>query len=260
MKVPLLCIASAGQKARPDPGLFWALRIHRACNTCLRVQLSWNVECRRHFIRYYIIKKANLMSTRIIGTLLACALVTGCAGMADATAKFANVGVIEQEKSTFDGANLIKMTPAFLYREGATFGVPYKLGAQWNSKAPDQVALVLSHQSNISAGGSAFVAFNSLSINIDGSITTYRTTAPTSNDSSSYNTVTRTIYTASTNSVVLPLSELRKMLAARDCRIRIESSKGYEDAQFTIERIPGGQATAIVPLREFIAKIDAARS
>ncbi|WP_295956030.1 hypothetical protein [Rhodoferax sp.] len=182
------------------------------------------------------------------------------ADMADAASKMANLGVVEQEKSTFDGATIVKMSPAVLYREGATFGVPYKLGAQWNSKAPEHVAIILSHQSNVAAGSSAFVAFSSLSTNIDGSIATYRTGGPTSNDSSSYNTVSRTIYTASTNSVVIPLAELRKMLVARDCRIRIETSKGYEDVQFSIERIPGGQPTAIIPLREFLSKIVAAKS
>lgn len=195
-----------------------------------------------------------------VGALIICLSLTGCADMADTASRMANIGVVEQEKSTFDGASIIKMSPANLYREGAMMGVPFKLGARWNSKAPDQVALILSYQSDVSVGSSAYVGFSGLSVNIDGKISSYRVNAPTSLDNSGYNTVSRTIYTESANAVVIPLVELKRMLAARDCRLRIETNKGYQDAQFSIERIPGGQATAIIPLREFMGRIEATAS
>lgn len=189
--------------------------------------------------------------------LIICLSLTGCAGMADTASRMANIGVVEQEKSTFDGATTVKMSPAVLYREGATMGVPFKLGARWNSKTPSHVALILSYQSDVTVGSSSYVGFTGLSVNIDGKISSYRVNAPTSLDNSGYNTVARTIYTESTNAVVIPLVELKQMLAARDCRLRIETNKGYQDAQFSIERIPGGQATAIIPLREFVGRIEA---
>jgi hypothetical protein len=195
------------------------------------------------------------MSRQIGVVLLLCTLVSGCAGMADATSRLAGIGVIDEEKSTFDGATIVKMSPAFLYREGAWLGVPIKLGARWSSKAPEHVAMVLSYSSNISSGGAAYLGFSGLDINIDGDIKEYKAAGLTSHDSSGYNTVSRTIYTESQNSVVIPLATLQKMLLAKDCRLRIQTGKGYEDVQFSIERIPGGQSTAILHLREFVSRV-----
>lgn len=190
-----------------------------------------------------------------------CGLVHGCAGMADAMSGLAGLGVISEEKSTFDGASIVRMSPAFLYREGATLGVPFKLGAQWSDKSPNHVALILSYSSDIaSGGGRSYLNFEGLDINIDGKISNYNVGGPTSHESGTYNTVSRTIYTESRNSVVVPISVLQDMLSAKDCRLRIRSSRGYEDAQFSIERIPGGQGTAILPLREFASKVQAKRS
>ena len=184
-----------------------------------------------------------------------CVVLSGCAGMTDATSRFARIGVIEEEKSTFDGATIVKVSPAFLYREGAWLGVQVRLGARWNSKAPDYVAMILAYSSNVSSGGTAYLNFSGLDVNIDGKISEYKTTSLTSHDSSSYNKVSRTIYTESQNTVVIPLATLQEMLLAKDCRLRIHTSKGYEDAQFSIERIPGGQSTAIIHLREFMNRV-----
>src|SRR6266581_3343571 len=95
-----------------------------------------------------------------LGVVLAlCILVSGCAGMADVTTRFAGIGIVEEEKSTFDGATIVKMSPAFLYREGAWLGVPIKLGARWSSKAPNQVAMIVSYSSNVSSGA-AYLGFS----------------------------------------------------------------------------------------------------
>src|SRR5690348_10639229 len=104
-------------------------------------------------------------------------LLTGCTGMADSMSRMAGLGVVEEEKSTFDGATIVKVSPAFLYREGAGFGsgVSTKLGAQWNSKTPDLVALVLANSSTSSSSNS-YVSFSGLDINIDGVISEYKTT------------------------------------------------------------------------------------
>lgn len=195
------------------------------------------------------------MSKQLGVVLALCVLVSGCAGMADATSRLAGIGVVEEEKSTFDGATIVTMSPAFLYREGAWLGVPIKLGARWSSKAPNHVAMIVSYSSSVSAGGTAYLNFSGLDVNIDGKISEYKTSGLTSHDSSGYNTVSRTIYTESQNAVVIPLVTLQEMLLAKDCRLRIHTSKGYEDVQFSIERIPGGQSTAILHLREFMTRV-----
>lgn len=193
---------------------------------------------------------------------LLCALVSGCAGMADSMTQLAGIGVVEEEKSTFDGATIVKMSPAFLYREGSGLGdgVNTKLGARWTSKAPDHVALILSYGSSVSSGGATYVNFSGMDVNIDGAISEYKTGGLTSHDSSGYNPVSRTIYTESQNTVVIPLSTLQKMMTAKDVRLRIHTSRGYEDAQFSIERSSGGQSTAIFHLREFMSRVQLQRS
>ena len=75
-----------------------------------------------------------------------------------------------------------------------------------------------------------------------------------------YNTITKTIYTTSTNTVVIPLSILEQMLNAKDCRLRIHSSDGYEDSFFSTEHIPGGQPTAILGMRTFYERIQNAKN
>lgn len=196
---------------------------------------------------------------KIVIIIAALITISGCAGMADAMSKMAGVGVISEEKSTFDGATIVKMSPAWLYAEGS-WGNRVKLGAHWSNKSSEYVALILSYNSDVSSAGSAYIGLSGIDINIDGNIKKYTANTPTSTDSSSYNTVSRTIYTESKNSVVIPYSVLKMMVSAKDCRLRIHTGKGYEDSQFSIERIPGGQGTAILPMREFIKKVDSIKS
>lgn len=191
-------------------------------------------------------------------TLMAAVLGTttaGCAGVADGMSALAGLGVVSEEKATFDGATIVKASPAFLYSGDAWAGVPVQLGARWNDKSPQWVELVLAYRSDV-ARGTAYLSFQGLGINVDGQISHHDVVGPTMHDSSSYNTVSRTIYTQSTNSVPIPLSLFRKMLAAKDCRLRISTSRGYVDSQFSAERIPGGQPTALLSLREFLARVD----
>ncbi|WP_134082400.1 hypothetical protein [Thiohalophilus thiocyanatoxydans] len=179
--------------------------------------------------------------------------------MADATSKMAGLGVVKQEKSTFDDATIVEVSPNWLYDPDSSWGNSVKLGARWSSNAPEHVALVLSHSSNTSGSGAAYVGLSGVEINIDGDIKSFSSGKPTNLDSSGYNSVSRTIYTESKNTVVIPYSLLERMVDSKDCRIRIHTSKGYEDARFTIERIPGGQGTAILSIREFIEKVDAVK-
>lgn len=183
--------------------------------------------------------------------------LSGCAGMADATSKIAGLGVVTQEKSTFDGATIVEVSPNWLYDPEGSWGNSVKLGARWSSNAPEFAALVLSYSSNISGSSAAYVGLSGIDINIDGDIKSFSSGKPTNLDSSGYNSVSRTIYTESKNTVVIPYSILERMMAAKDCRLRIHTSKGYEDARFSIERIPGGQGTAILSIREFIGKVNA---
>ena len=71
--------------------------------------------------------------------------------------------------------------------------------------------------------------------------------------------MSHTIYTSSKNAVVIPYSVLQRMVTAKNCRLRLHTSKGTETADFSTEHIPGGKATAKVSIKEFMAKVAAAR-
>lgn len=173
--------------------------------------------------------------------------------------KLAGLGVVSQHTATFDNATVIEVSPNSLYDPGSTWGTPLQLGARWSSAAPDFVALILAYNSDAAGGMPAYLGLAGLDINIDGSILSYAAGQPTDLSSSAYNTVSHTIYTSSRNAVVVPYTVLQRMVAAKSCRLRLHTSKGYQDADFSSDHIPGGKATAIVSIKEFMAKVAAAR-
>lgn len=185
--------------------------------------------------------------------------LSSCATLDDAMGAASGMGVVSEEHSTFDGATILTVSAMPLWAKGS-WGNAIRLGAHWTSAVPDMVALDMSYASNINSSASAFTQISGIDINTDGEITTWRANTPTQLANSSYNTISHTIYTASSNSVVIPYSLLQRMVAAADCRLRIHTGDGYEDAQFNLERIPGGQATAIVAIKKFMVKVDAARA
>ena len=196
------------------------------------------------------------MTKKILFVIAAVLAISGCTAMD----KMAGLGVIKQHTSTFDNATVIEVSPNSLYDKGSTWGTPLQLGARWTSTAPNSVALILSYKSNISSAAPAYLSLTELGINIDGVISSYSAGQPTNLSSGGYNTVSHTIYTSSKNAVVIPYSVLQHMVDAKDCRLRIHTSKGYQDINFSTEHIPGGKATAIVSIKEFMSSITAVKS
>ncbi len=199
------------------------------------------------------------MAWKFSVALIAAFAVSGCASMADGMSKVAGLGVVKQETSTFDNATIVTASPAFLYAKGSWGGNSVKLGARWSSATPESVALILAYDSNTSGYGNAYIGLTGIDINVDGDISSHAAAGSTDLNSSGYNTVSKTIYTSSKNAVVIPYALLERMVAAKDTRIRIHTSKGYEDAQFSLERIPGGQGTAILAIKELMAKVAAVK-
>lgn len=185
--------------------------------------------------------------------------LSGCASITDTMSKAAGMGVVSEKTSAFDNATTVSVSPAVLWAKGS-WGNRVKLGANWTSAAPDSVALVMAEDSNVTGGAPAYVGISSIELNIDGAKSMYSPGGSTHLDSSGYNNVSNTIYTSSTNAVVIPYPVLQSMVAAKDCRLRIRTSEGFEDAQFNLERIPGGQPTALLSIREFMARVDAIRA
>lgn len=200
-------------------------------------------------------KYRNLL---VAGAAAMAITLSGCAAMAEAGNKAAGLGQITQERSSFDGATIIQASPHFLYNSekpmmSATLSA--KLGARWSSKTPDLVYLVVRYDAGFS--GPSFTNIRGVDINIGGQVSQFDAGGLTNHSSSGYNTVAGTVFTASENGVVIPLELLRKMISAPDCRVRIRTMDGYEDATFSVDRIPGGQTTAKASLGQLLSAIEA---
>lgn len=178
--------------------------------------------------------------------------LTGCAAM-DA---MAGLGVLTQKTSAYDGGEVINVSGQSLYAPGDAMGSPFRLGATWLSEHPDQVSLDLSYSSDARMGSAMFASIRELDVRIDGMESRWQT-ASTQFDTIPYNTVSRTIYTTSSTSIVIPLNMLRAMVNASDCRLRIYSDAGADDVLFSRTTIPGGKPTAITSIRKLLAAIDA---
>lgn len=200
----------------------------------------------------------TLRTLCIAVALAASASLNGCAAMTDTMSAAAGMGVVNEHHSTFDNATEITVSPMPLWAKGS-WGNAVQLGARWSSVAPDYVALEMSYSSNARTGSNMFTSLSGMDINVDGEVTHWQPGTPTHLSNGGYNNVANTVFTASKNSVVIPYALLQRMVSAKDCRLRIHTGEGYEDAQFNIERIPGGQGTAILSIRKFMIKVDAAR-
>jgi len=203
--------------------------------------------------------KKGLIFALSASAAISMATLSGCATMTDAMSTAAGMGVVSTSRDNFNGGTNVSVSPMPLWAPGS-WGNQVQLGAIWTSSAPDSVALEMSFRSNVNAAGSAYASLSGMDIKVDGELTKWRTGAPTSLNSSAYNTVSKTIYTSSSNAVVIPYALLQRMVAAKDCRLRIYIGSSYEDAQFNLERIPGGQPTALLSIRKFMVKVDSMRA
>lgn len=182
-------------------------------------------------------------------------VLTGCAGMADMASRAGGHGIVSVDEATFDGETIVEVTPNWLYDpEGSWNRV--QLGGRWSSGSPDWVALLLSYRSSTSDQGSVYIDLEAIEIRVDSKVSRFEAGRPSNLSSGSYNTVTSSISTQSRNAIIVPLHVVSDMLAFEDVRLRVYTSEGYEDSVFSVERMPGGQGTAILSFREFFDQIN----
>lgn len=190
--------------------------------------------------------------------LLSLAALTGCESVGDSLNQMAGLGVVSQEQSTFDNETIIKVTPNFLYESQSDWGAnDVKLGARWKSSQPDNIIIDLVYDSS-SSSSSTYAQIDSLEINLNNTKHSFSTNSVTSFDHGSYNTTTKTIYTESKNSVIIPKKLLEKMINAESCFLRVNTNKGYEDSNFLIQRSASGNATALSSIKNFLVEVNAA--
>lgn len=176
----------------------------------------------------------------------------GCTAMDE----LAGMGVVSQHVSTVDHATIIEVSPNALYDPGNARGTPLRLGARWTGDAPQSVTLVLSYQSTVSSDAPTVQRFDALQIGIDGQVSSFPASKPNDLSSGFDNSMSHTIRTSSRSEVSIPYALLQRMVAAKDCWLRA----GDQDAKFSADHLPDGKPTAIVSIRAFMAKVDAARA
>lgn len=185
-------------------------------------------------------------------------LLSACTSTADIADQMIDLGTIKTTKETFDGSTTVIASPHRLYDPDRSMWSTslnnFFLGARWNSKHEDTVVLTIEHRGSTSSE-TIYLSVRNININIDGDITSYTTNKSTILSNGGYNTITRTIYTRSRNSVVVSLNTLNEMVSAKDCRLRIHTSKGYQDFIFSVDRIPGGSGASRMSIRKFLSVI-----
>jgi hypothetical protein len=180
--------------------------------------------------------------------------MSGCTTLDQLTGR----GVVTQSTSGFDNATVIEATPNALANVDGTWTEPLELGARWSSAAPDSVALVVGWAPG-TAGTLVFSDTRAFFINIDGKISRYSAGQPTSRAGSEGGPASSDrLY--GINEVVIPYSVLEQMTAAKDCRIRVQTSNGFLDFDFTRAYASGGKPTAINAINQLMAKVAALRN
>ena len=166
---------------------------------------------------------------KLIFSVFATIIITGCSSTID---KMAGIGQLETNISDFSGDTFIELSKTRnahpTEKQASTF-----FGLRWDSSIRDTVFLKLINQSDASSSDT-YVNYESIEIKIGDDVYTFDA-GKTIQNSGSYNSVSKTIYTTSRASVSLPLSLLKKMVNAEDCRIRINTYKWYEVVLFHVD-------------------------
>jgi len=186
----------------------------------------------------------------LLSILFICTLA-GCAAQMDA---FAGLGVIKEEVSTFDNKRVVSVSPTWVASDGPLYAASTKVGAIWNESNPNEVLIILKHDGS-TAHSDVYKSYESLGVNIDGDIRTFKVSGTTEHNSSNYNTVSRSIYTESTATVSMPLEYLRKMVTGNTVTVRFNSTHRYEDGIFSKETGTMDQQMAKARIIEFLKQI-----
>ena len=185
----------------------------------------------------------NILRTLI--SIFALALAS-CATMN----QMAGLGVVKEQRSDFDNTRIVSVSPNFMGSTKIFSPCFLKIGMVWAEDDPDNAILTLTYESDVNAGSRMYTSFTSLGINIDGRIKYFKP-ASTRLDSSSYNTVSKTIYTSSKSHVVVPLSYVKQMVNGRDVRVQ---ASGFRTGLFHQES-NSGAPLAKKNFKEGLAKI-----
>jgi len=190
------------------------------------------------------------MNKTLLPLLVLSLALAGCAGTAERRQKSieANISVEDADNAT--------ISPAPLYTDDSS-GEKIKMGAIWSSLAPQSVSLILAFDADsIDVNASrATPDFTGLNIMFGNKKYIYATSYPTEIDIRTYRTASSDVGAANRNIVVVPYTVFKKMMASKDCRLKISSRTGDRNVRFSVERFPDNSVTAIFFLRIFMNNI-----
>jgi hypothetical protein len=161
--------------------------------------------------------------------------IFGCAGVADSLDKATGVAQLTSDLD-FEGNYQAVVTPTYL-NDGGTFNNTVHMGAYYNESVPESVVLSLLYSASTNSSA-IYTSIDSISIKIDGQVNSFDTNG-TDLKHDGWNTVSKSIFTESESTVVIPFSLFEKMITSKNCDLRIYTGDGYESADFTIERNTG---------------------
>ena len=190
------------------------------------------------------------MTGKILFAIAVVLAMTGCTALDQLSGR----GVVTQHTSDFDNATIIEASPNNISDTDGMWTDSTALGASWSSAAPNNVTLTMA----LTGSGSTvpFTGILAFFVNVDGKVQQYSVGQPlgTTPDASG----PHRLYAS--NEIVIPYSVLQQMVAASDCRIRIQTSGGYRNFDFTRDHMAGGKPAAIRSIRDMMARVDAVRN
>lgn len=190
------------------------------------------------------------MTGKILFAIAVVLAMTGCTALDQLSGR----GVVTQHTSDFDNATIIEASPNNISDTDGMWTDSTALGASWSSAAPNNVTLTMA----LTGSGSTvpFTGILAFFVNVDGKVQQYSAGQPlgTTPDASG----PHRLYAS--NEIVIPYSVLQQMVAASDCRIRIQTSGGYRNFDFTRDHMAGGKPAAIRSIRDMMARVDAVRN
>lgn len=161
---------------------------------------------------------------------------------------------IEESIDTFENKAQVDFTKCWVPTGTSVWDTPsYKFTFTWYEADPSRMRLGFVYDSSVD--GAAYTRFESVSINVNGTKYDFDNFSDTLLSDSGYNNITNTIYTTSRAGVFIPMSLFEEMITAEDVRIRLSSSRGYEDYLFHISKLGLKEYTKL-HMPKYLATID----
>jgi hypothetical protein len=195
-------------------------------------------------------QEINVKASKIVLVIAVAMAMAGCTALDQLSGR----GVVTQHTSDFDNATVIEASPNNISDTDGMWTDSTALGASWSSASPDSATLTMA----LTTGGGTvpFTGILAFYINIDGKILQYAPGQPANGTPGAAGP--NRLY--GSNEVVIPYTVLQQMVAANDCRIRVQTSGGYRNFDFTRDHMAGGKPAAIRSIRDMMARVDAVRS